>query len=50
MGVMPASALILSYSLFGETFGRMHTVGFAAVFPGVLPISWQRARMPRKER
>lgn len=45
MGVMPASALILSYILLGEAFRLIHLAGFATVFAGVLLISWEHARM-----
>lgn len=45
MGVMPASALILSYVLLGEDFRWIHLAGFATVFAGVLLISWEHARM-----
>jgi drug/metabolite transporter (DMT)-like permease len=45
MGVMPASALILSYVLLGEDFRWLHLAGFAIVFAGVLLISWEHARM-----
>jgi drug/metabolite transporter (DMT)-like permease len=45
MGVMPASALILSYVLLGEPFRWIHLAGFLTVFAGVLLISWEHARM-----
>jgi drug/metabolite transporter (DMT)-like permease len=45
MGVMPTSALVLSYFLLGESFAWTHLVGFATVFAGVLLISWEHARM-----
>ena len=45
MGVMPASALILSYVLLGEEFRWIHLLGFGIVFAGVLLISWEHARM-----
>ncbi len=45
MGVMPVSALILSYVLLKEPFRWIHLVGFAAVFAGVLLISREHARM-----
>ena len=47
MGVMPASALILSYLLLGEAFRWLHLAGFGVVFVGVLLISWEHARMSR---
>jgi len=36
MGVMPVSALVLSYLLLNEPFRWIHLAGFAAVFSGVL--------------
>lgn len=45
MGVMPVSALILSYILLGEAFRWMHLAGFAVVFSGVLLMSWEHASM-----
>jgi drug/metabolite transporter (DMT)-like permease len=45
MGVMPVSALVLSYLLLGEPFRWIHLAGFAAVFAGVLLISLEHARM-----
>lgn len=47
MGLMPASALILSYVLLGEPFRWLHIAGFGTVFAGVLLISWEHARMTR---
>ncbi|MFD0386634.1 DMT family transporter [Tistrella bauzanensis] len=47
MGLMPASALILSYVLLGEPFRVIHLVGFAIVFASVLMIGWEHARMAR---
>lgn len=44
MGVMPVSALVLSYLLLGETFKWIHLVGFAAVLAGVLLISREHAK------
>ena len=49
MGVMPASALILSYVLLGEPFRLVHLAGFAIVFAGVLVMSWEHARMSQDE-
>jgi drug/metabolite transporter (DMT)-like permease len=49
MGVMPASALMLSYVLLGEEFRWIHLAGFATVFGGVLLISWEHRRMARSE-
>jgi drug/metabolite transporter (DMT)-like permease len=45
MGVMPMSALILSYFLVGESFHWVHLVGFATVFAGVMLITWEHTRM-----
>jgi drug/metabolite transporter (DMT)-like permease len=44
MGLMPASALGLSYVLLDEPFRWVHPLGFATVFAGVLLISWEHAR------
>lgn len=38
MGVMPVSALVLSYVLLGESFEWIHMGGFSLVFAGVLLI------------
>jgi len=45
MGVMPVSALVLSYILLGERFAWAHLAGFAIVFAGVLLMSREHARM-----
>jgi drug/metabolite transporter (DMT)-like permease len=45
MGVMPVSALVLSYILLGEQFRWVHLAGFATVFAGVALVSWEHARM-----
>lgn len=45
MGLMPVSALVLSYVLLGEPFAWMHLVGFGVVFAGVLLMSWEHGRM-----
>lgn len=45
MGIMPVSALLLSYLLLGEPFRWMQLAGFAVVFAGVLLMSWEHARM-----
>lgn len=44
MGVMPTSALILSYVLLDEAFRWIHIGGFAVVFVGLLLVSWEHAR------
>jgi len=43
MGIMPVSALVLSYVLLGEPFQWIHLAGFGLVFAGVVLIS--RAHM-----
>lgn len=48
MGVMPVSALVLSYLLLGEPFRWIHLAGFTAVFVGVLLIAQAHARMHAK--
>ena len=45
MGVMPCSALLLSYVLLGEQFRWLHLAGFAVVFAGVALVSWEHQRM-----
>ncbi|MBC2778492.1 DMT family transporter [Parasphingopyxis marina] len=47
MGVMPVSALVLSYILLSESFEWIHLLGFATVFAGVVLISWEHARMAK---
>lgn len=49
MGIMPVSALLLSYLLLGEKFQWMHIAGFGTVFAGVLLMSWEHARMSKKQ-
>jgi drug/metabolite transporter (DMT)-like permease len=44
MGLMPVSALVLSYLLLGEAFRWLHPAGFGVVFLGVLLMSWEHAR------
>jgi drug/metabolite transporter (DMT)-like permease len=44
MGLMPVSALVLSYILLGEPFRWMHMLGFGITFLGVLLMSWEHAR------
>lgn len=36
MGLMPVSALVLSYGLLGESFQWIHGVGMAIVLAGLL--------------
>lgn len=48
MGLMPVSALLLSYLLLGEPFRWIHLLGFAVTFAGVLLIAWEHGRMARK--
>jgi len=45
MGVMPVSALVLSYVLLGEPFHAIHLAGFAIVGAGVVLMSIEHARM-----
>ena len=45
MGVMPVSALVLSYVLLGEAFRPIHLIGFAIVGAGVVLMSIEHARM-----
>lgn len=45
MGLMPVSALVLSYALLGEAFRWSHLAGFAVVFAGVVLISLEHLRM-----
>ncbi|MCV2869108.1 DMT family transporter [Defluviimonas sp. WL0002] len=44
MGLMPVSALVLSYVLLDEAFRWRDLIGFATVFAGVLLMSWEHAR------
>ncbi|MEZ5670271.1 MAG: DMT family transporter [Alphaproteobacteria bacterium] len=44
MGVMPVSALVLSYVLLGEPFRWLHLAGFAIVFVGVLLVAVEHRR------
>jgi drug/metabolite transporter (DMT)-like permease len=48
MGLMPVSALVLSYLLLGEAFRWAHLAGFGVVFAGVLLMSWEHARMAKQ--
>lgn len=45
MGLMPVSALILSYALLGESFVWSQLAGFAIVFAGVVLMSVEHAKM-----
>lgn len=45
MGLMPVSALVLSYLLLGEPFRWVHLAGFAIVLAGVGLIAWDHATM-----
>ncbi|MEB0261926.1 MULTISPECIES: DMT family transporter [unclassified Mucilaginibacter] len=49
MGVMPISALVLSYALLGEKFRWVHLIGFALVFSGVLLIISVHRQMKMKK-
>ncbi len=44
MGVMPVSALVLSYLLLGEAFVWTDLLGFAAVFAGVMFVARSHAK------
>jgi drug/metabolite transporter (DMT)-like permease len=48
MGVMPVSALLLSYFLLGESFHWLHLAGFALVFCGVLLMISVHREMAKK--
>lgn len=50
MGVMPVSALVLSYVLLDEKFKWIHMAGFALVFAGVLLIIWSHRRMMKEDK
>jgi drug/metabolite transporter (DMT)-like permease len=43
MGVMPISALVLSYVLLGEEFRWLHLLGFGIVLVGVGLVAWSHA-------
>ena len=43
MGVMPISALVLSYLLLGEPFEWLHLLGFGVVLAGVGLVAWSGA-------
>jgi drug/metabolite transporter (DMT)-like permease len=47
MGVMPCSALVLSYALLGEPFRWIHLAGFVVVLGGVALISQEHHRMEK---
>jgi len=49
MGVMPLSALLLSYWLLGEQFEWIHLLGFGLVFAGVILIIQSHRQMSNKE-
>lgn len=44
MGVMPVSALLLSYLLLGESFEPIHALGMAAVLAGIAAVTYDEAR------
>jgi len=48
MGVMPVSALVLSYLLLNEQFHWFHLIGFALVFGGVLLMISVHRQMAKK--
>jgi drug/metabolite transporter (DMT)-like permease len=39
MGVMPVSAVLLSYLLLGEPFSLVHLAGMAAVLAGIAAVA-----------
>jgi drug/metabolite transporter (DMT)-like permease len=43
MGVMPVSAVLLSYLLLGEPFSFVHLAGMAAVLGGVAAVARSHA-------
>lgn len=47
MGLMPVSALVLSYVLLGEPFRWIHLAGFGITFGGVVLMSFEHARQSR---
>lgn len=49
MGVMPVSALVLSYWLLGESFQWIHLGGFALVFAGVILIIRSHQKMEERD-
>ncbi|MCA9913548.1 MAG: EamA family transporter, partial [Anaerolineae bacterium] len=49
MGVMPVSALVLSYVLLDEAFRWVHILGFAIVISGVLLIANAHHREQRQK-
>lgn len=49
MGVMPVSALVLSYILLGEAFQPVHLVGFGIVLFGIGFITWAHRRESQTE-
>jgi drug/metabolite transporter (DMT)-like permease len=48
MGIMPVSALVLSYVLLSEPVRLVHLIGFGIVFLGVLIISREHAHGSRE--
>lgn len=48
MGVMPVSALLLSYIVLGEPFRWVQIAGFTVVFLGVCLIAWSHARAAKE--
>lgn len=48
MGLMPVSALLLSYLLLDEPFRWIHLLGFLVTFAGVMLIAWEHGRMAKR--
>lgn len=48
-GVMPVSALVLSYVLLGEAFRWIHLVGFAAVLASIVLMAYANQRQPASQ-
>lgn len=49
MGIIPISAVTLSYLLLGEDFQTIHLPAFGTVFAGVLFIAWSHAKSAKVE-
>lgn len=47
MGLMPVSALLLSYLLLGESFEPIHAVGIVAVLAGIAAVTWGQRETDR---
>jgi drug/metabolite transporter (DMT)-like permease len=49
-GVLPVSAVLLSYLVLGEPFSWAHPVGMACVLAAILLIAWRRSAPAAGER